>query len=385
MKITLVSSYFPTSAGSYRGHSALHIFRLLSSVADVTALVPLASYPKVIRRLVSWTDSFEPGFRPAGIETVYFRYPAIPFVTRPVNGFFCLRALLPLLRAASPDVIMNYWLYPDGYAAVRAGKILGVPTIVGSIGSDLRRITDPFTGYYVAKTVREAAAVVTVSEELRQQTISLGAAPNKITTIVNGCDTSIFRFSGRKEARRETGCDESWRLIVYVGSFLASKGLAELVDAFAAMARSMPAARLALVGEGGFRGTIERRAASAGILDRILFPGKLTSEQVASWMRAADVFCLPSYSEGCPNVIVEALACGCPIVASSVGGIPELCSQHSSILVPPRDSERLRQALQEALSKAWDRESIAAASRRGWKDAADQTLAVCRRVLEGRR
>jgi len=384
MRITLVSSYFPTFAGSYRGHSALHIFRLLSSAAEVTALVPLASYPKLVRRLVPAAAGFEPGFQPAGIETTYVRYFALPYLTRPVNGFSSLRALLPHLRATSPDVIFNYWLYPDGYAAVRAGKILGVPAIVGSIGSDLRRITDPFTRHYVTKTVRAADAVVTVSEELRRRAIDLGAAPDKVTTIVNGCDTSIFRFFGRSEARRETGCDESWRLILYVGSLLAAKGLSELVDAFAALARSIPEARLALVGEGRFRGAMEQRAAAAGVLDRILFPGKIASRQVASWICAADVFCLPSYSEGCPNVIVEALACGCPVVATNVGGIPELCNERSGILVPPRDTERLRRALDEALSKTWDRESIAAASRRKWQDAADETLAVCRRVLAAR-
>jgi len=381
MRITLVSSYFPTSPGSYRGHSALHIFRWLSEMADVTVLVPLASYPRFLRPVVRLTNDFEPGYRPAGMETVYFNYPAFPALSRPLNGLFCLRALLPLLRAASPDVIVNYWLYPDGFAAVRAGKMLGVPAIAGAIGSDLRLISDPVTRYYVARTVREAAAVTTVSEELRRRAIALGAAPEKVTTIVNGCDTSVFRPSSRGLARQEVGCDENWRLILYAGSFFAAKGLAELVEAFADLTRSTPEARLALIGEGGFREEILRRAAAAGVLDRILMPGRLPSEQVARWMRAADIFCLPSYSEGCPNVVVEALACGCPIVATSVGGIPELCNESSGILVPPRDAGHLCQALQQALLKPWDRDSIAASSRRGWKDAADETLAVCRRVL----
>ena len=96
-------------------------------------------------------------------------------------------------------------------------------------------------------------------------------------------------------------------------------------------------------------------------------------------MRAADLFCLPSYSEGCPNVVVEALACGRPVVATRVGGIPELVKGTCGMLIPPRDIGELRRALDAALSKQWDGEEIARTSRRSWKDVAAETFAVCRR------
>ena len=101
---------------------------------------------------------------------------------------------------------------------------------------------------------------------------------------------------------------------------------------------------------------------------------------MAQWMRAADVFCLPSYSEGCPNVVVEALACGRPVVSTEVGGVPELVNESNGILVAPRDAVALRTALDKALDKAWDSDEIARTSARSWETVAQETLAVCHRV-----
>jgi glycosyltransferase involved in cell wall biosynthesis len=110
--------------------------------------------------------------------------------------------------------------------------------------------------------------------------------------------------------------------------------------------------------------------------------GRLPSERVGTWMRAADVFCLPSYSEGCPNVVLESLSCGCPIVATSVGGIPEICDDRSSLLVPARDAKSLCVALETSLAKPWDRNSIGYSFHRSWEKVARETYEVCRSVLE---
>ena len=112
----------------------------------------------------------------------------------------------------------------------------------------------------------------------------------------------------------------------------------------------------------------------------MILPGRCDAAGIAQWMRAADIFCLPSYTEGCPNVLVEALACGRPIVATNVGGIPELIHQDSGILVPPRDSAALRGALHQALSKQWDGEAIARTSTRSWEAVSGETWAVCRKI-----
>jgi teichuronic acid biosynthesis glycosyltransferase TuaC len=382
LRITVVTPYFPTAEGSYRGHSAFQTLRFLKDRAEVRVICPVPAYPRL-----KWLTpkSYQPmdlSYRPREIETVYFEYPAIPVITRPVNGLICEQFLLPYVRDWRPDVILNYWLYPEGYSAVRVGRTLGVPVIVGAIGSDVRRITNGYARHLTGKTVRDAAGVIAVSEELRQQTIALGVPGDRVTTILNGCDGGIFRPGDRDEARRELGLGGG-ELILYAGRLHASKGLAELMEAFTGLGRERPGARLALIGEGVYGDWLKTRAAEAGLAGRVLMPGRMESARVAEWMRACDVFCLPSYSEGCPNVVIEALASGRPVVATDVGGIPELVKDGCGILIPARDAERLRAALHDALAREWPASRIAAAVKRDWDQVAEETLAVCWRAAQG--
>ena len=99
-------------------------------------------------------------------------------------------------------------------------------------------------------------------------------------------------------------------------------------------------------------------------------------EDVAIWMAAADLVTLPSYMEGCPNVVLEALASGRPVVATNVGGIPEIMSDECGCLVPPRDPVELTRALASVLDKTWDAETISAYRRRGWEAVASELLEI---------
>jgi teichuronic acid biosynthesis glycosyltransferase TuaC len=384
-RITVVTPYFPTSADSYRGHSAFHTIQHLTAHADVSVICPIASYPRVFGWGPKSHDAPDRNYQPPGIPTTYLQYPAVPILTRPINGVICEDYVRPYLAAHPPDVLLNYWLYPEGYAMLRAGQKLGIPAIVGSIGSDLRRIPDLATRHLVQRTLRGAAGVITVSEDLRRIAISMGAAPSKVTTILNGCDTSLFFPLPRDEARREVGVSNDEQIVLFVGSLLPTKGLSELVEAFAGLAGANSKARLVMIGEGRFREQVVRKAGEAAVQGRVMMLGRQPSETVAKWMRAADLFCLPSYSEGCPNVIVEALCCGRPIVATNVGGIPELVDGRSGILVPPRDPAALRSALEAGLRAQWDSRRIGAIVQRGWAAVAEETFAVCQTVLENAR
>ena len=99
-------------------------------------------------------------------------------------------------------------------------------------------------------------------------------------------------------------------------------------------------------------------------------------DEVAVWMAAADLVTLPSYMEGCPNVILEALACGRPVVATNVGGIPEIMSDECGKLVPPRDSAQLANALASVLDRTWDASALSAHWGRSWKDVAAELLDI---------
>jgi glycosyltransferase involved in cell wall biosynthesis len=146
------------------------------------------------------------------------------------------------------------------------------------------------------------------------------------------------------------------------------------------MAATDPDVRLALVGDGVMRGELAELVRSAGLAERTHMPGGIAPTEVARWIGAADVLTLPSWSEGYPNVLVESLACGRPVVATDVGGTSEIVNVSNGLLIPPRDPEALASALTRALDARWDHDAIAAAARRSWDDVARETLAVCEQI-----
>jgi glycosyltransferase involved in cell wall biosynthesis len=101
---------------------------------------------------------------------------------------------------------------------------------------------------------------------------------------------------------------------------------------------------------------------------------------VALWLNAADAFCLSSESEGMPNVVIEALACGRNVVATAVGGVPELIDGRNGIVVPPRDTAALAEGLRQSLGRKWDRDAVAGSFTWSWEQAAEQTLDICEEV-----
>jgi glycosyltransferase involved in cell wall biosynthesis len=154
------------------------------------------------------------------------------------------------------------------------------------------------------------------------------------------------------------------------------KGLRELVEAVTALHPRRPSLHCYLVGHGPDRTAIEdtiRTGEAGGFVH--LVPG-CAFEEVATWMTAASVVTLPSYMEGCPNVILEALACGRPVVATNVGGIPELLSDSCGRLVPPRDPAKLAEALASVLDASWDPKAVSAHGNRSWSAPAAELIEV---------
>ena len=381
MRLAVVTSYFPIREQPHRGHSAYQTLRAMRGM-DIEVFCPLTVYPSWFQPRNFPYLRADPDYSPPDLRAHYLEYPGLPVLSRPFNGFTCARHLVPHLRKFQPDVILNYYVYPEGYAAVSAGRNLGVPVVVGAIGSDLNRIPDTASRWLTRMTLRRASFVLTVSRHLREQAIRLGAVRDRVRAVLNGCDTSIFHLADRRAARAELGLDPGCALIVFVGWISPTKGLGELLEAVIRLAPSHGNLQLACLGEGNFRGELEQRARAAGLERRVRFPGHCDPSQVARWIAAANVFCLPSYAEGLPNAVIEALACGRPVVASQVGGIPELVDSECGILVPPRNAEALAEALHQSLSRPWAEVAVSNKFRRGWAQGAMETEQICMEAVE---
>jgi len=319
-------------------------------------------------------------FSPKDVRVRYLDYPGIPVLTRPINSILCCSAIKSHIESLEPDLILAYWTHPTGNAAIEIGRELDIPVIIGALGSDL--LLAKGVGRYLAtRAVTKADYVLTVSEGLRRTAITFGAPAGRVKTIPNGCDRSIFYLRDRSVSRAKLGINPGVRLVLFIGWLTPSKGVPELVNAFAHVRREVADAELVCIGEGPLKQSLSSTARA----DHVRALGYKTSDEIAGWLGACDLLCLPSRSEGCPNVVVEALSSGRPVIGTQVGGIPELVDERSGILVPPRDAARLASAICEGLDRKWNEKAIAGRMGRSWDDVADETYSVCLEALAERR
>ncbi len=372
MRIAVLTQYFPTSAQPWAGHSAFQTLRLLAARHPLRVFYPESRYPRLLTPHSRTHAALDVSYQPPGVETCYVTYPAIPLVSRPLNGWMMSRKLRAQVREYAPDILLSYVVYPDGYAAVRIGKQLNVPVVLTAIGSDLNRISDRLVARHTRYALREAAWTTTVSADLLRTAQRLGASPARSSAILNGCDTAVFHPRDREQARQALELEADAQVIVYVGRLDMRKGLAELIPAAASLRTQRPSLRCYLVGDGPDKQQVMDLVKTHGAAGVVRLIPSCPTQRVALWMAAADLVTLPSYKEGCPNVVIEALASGRPVVATQVGGIPELMDERSGRLIPSHDVQALVMALDQVLSAAWEPTELARDHARSWSEAAGE-------------
>lgn len=379
MRILVVTSQFPLAGEPTRGRPIHQTVRELARLANVRVLSPVARYPRWAQPRSYLFRAPEADEAIAGCDVAWPTYPALPAVTRPFNGWLCARAIRDGAAAFAPDVILSYWLYPDAWGAWRVARRLGLPLVAGARGSDIR-VRDAISRRLTRPVVRHADRLLVVSADLGRLAVrDYGADPARVRVIPNGCDASIFHLRDRAEARRALGIGADDELVLYVGRLVAEKGLRELVEAMRMLRVARPRARLVMVGDGPLKAELAALAADPALA--LQLAGAQPAARVAEWMAAADLVTLPSWSEGHPNVLVEALACGRPVVSCPVGGVPEVVEDASGLLVPPRDAAALAVALAAVLTRDWDEGALSRRHSRGWAAVAADTMAACREAM----
>jgi glycosyltransferase involved in cell wall biosynthesis len=243
-----------------------------------------------------------------------------------------------------------------------------VPSVVKVHGSDLNLVAKVRSvRAQLAHLMPRATRLVAVSRPLKNELVTLGADAEKVAIVGNGVDHAVFHPRGRELSRRALGLSPEGKLIVYVGRIVREKGLFELIEA---MARVPDGVSLALVGDGAARAECERAAESIGV--RVRFAGARPLEEIPLWLGAADVFALPSWNEGTPNVLLEAFACGRRVVVTDVGGIPDLMTDAAlGEMVPVKDANALAAALtRQAFADDAPQRVAALTARGGWDESA---------------
>ena len=284
-----------------------------------------------------------------------------------------------------PHVVLAFFAFPSGPVALATRRLLGKPYVVSLRGSDVPRpeigssALSPFLRLALRRVCGSASAVTAVSGGLRSA--ALAAAPGlDVLVIPNGVDLDRFRPA---EDSRPPGRVR----LLYVGRLREFKGVRILLSAFASMARrAEQAVELHLVGDGPDRATLERLSSRLGITERVRFHGWVAYARITDFYHRADCLVLPSFVEGMPNVVLEAMACGLPVVGTDVAGTRELIRDgEEGRLVPRRNAEALGAALLQLVSDTKLRRRMGRCAREralefSWQKAGDQYLDILSRI-----
>ena len=290
-----------------------------------------------------------------GLTVDHPRFFFPPRIARRWYGHFFLASVKDsfrrTIREFRPDLVYTPWAYPDGWAAVRLGRKAGLPVILQVLGSDILLLgQNPARRKRTEEAVRTADGVVAVSQDLAGHLSRIGVEPSKILVFNDGVDRGLFTPGDKARERAILDLPTGQRVILFVGNLVAVKAVDVLLRACVEQGLKDIACQVVIVGQGPLRPALEELAGELGIEDRVRFVGLLPHYDLPGWFRAADVLVLPSHSEGVPNVLLEASACGTPWVASRVGGIPEIAHLGISRMVTPNSPSELARAIREILA-----------------------------------
>lgn len=389
MNLLFISNLFPSSKQPTRGLYNLYLLEAFRNKGHLVEVInPIAYCPGI-------DDFFRKTILPPKVETfneLPVTHPTFfytPGVLIEKHYWFYRLAIAKAMKtelkslkernahSAPPMHVMLGFIYPDAVALAPVCQKFGLDYSIRVNGSDFRlRRTQPKFRSQIIKCLHEAPKIFCPGYRLKEDMVGEGIDEAKIHPFNNGVDPSTFYFSSNgMQVNKQDSRRSQEKTILFVGNLVDVKKVDRLLKAFAQMVKDQQKLkdstfrfelRLDIVGNGPLRNKLSILAQTLGIERQVNFPGRELPQQIATRMRKADCLCLCSTSEGMPNVVVEALACGCPVVATDVGEVPYLIEDGINGYAIPTNGvsetkiiEELSLALDKALSQEWNRQSIA--------------------------
>ncbi|MDA8326969.1 MAG: glycosyltransferase family 4 protein [Nitrospiraceae bacterium] len=336
MKVLIISHMYPNRSNPNSGifiHSqARHLQR---SGCGVRVVAPVPFAPRALWFKTKWKNY---GQLPSsdlldGIPVYYPRYLNLP--GRWFHGLSCYsiyestrRFLDTVVRDFKPDIIHAHTATPGGHPGLRLAVKHRLPFICSLRGSDINiyPYRDRLTMALTREVILGADKILSVSGVLKSLAEDICPVNGKIDVVYNGCDSELFSPDAgfRTILRERLGIGKENRVLMFAGTINASKGVFELLEAFFELSGQYPDLHQVFAGEGPEKGKAETIVSSRNAGGRIHMIGSQTHGEMPKWLNAADIFVLPTHFEGLPNVILEAMSCGLPVISTRVGGIPEV-------------------------------------------------------------
>ncbi len=383
LRVLVITTMFPNPALPNFGIFVARRLRAASTLADLVIMSPVPWFPFGTRleryrhrRLIPERSEV------LGLTVLYPRYLSIPRYLKPLDGVFLAASIWWATRGSRFDLIDAQLAFPEGWSARLIAMIRNVPYCITVRGHDVNHLPAfPVRGRQVKYALRGAARVMAVAEALRQCVIALGCPDERAETIPNGVDMEIFRPIPREDACARLKLDPGRRHLVSVGHLVERKGHHILIEALALLkARRLPVPTLAIVGapseEGDYSSVLRELITRHGLEGEVILAGEQSPEMLPYWYSAADALCLASSKEGWANVLLEALACGTPVIGTRVWGTPEVISHESLGILVERDAESFAAAFERLAETSFEKDDLVRhASKYTWEQSGKRLAA----------
>jgi len=353
-KILFIARRYPSRKNPISGIFIKEHARAVSLYEEV--IVITAEYDRGLKNLYRINSNIKDGIR---VLRVSYRKSPIPKTTYLIYIWAILSAFRIIRKEGWVPDIIHAHIYTEGVPAIILKSLYGIPVVVSEHFSSFPRgMIRGFEKLKATFALNKANLIISVSENLIKH-IKLYGIKNIFEVIPNTVDTKVFYPPIEGEPR-------TTKRLLLVASLIPIKGIPYLLESLTILNEKRNDFVLGIVGDGQYRKQYEEYAYELGVKDKVKFHGFKTKREIAQFMRNADIFVLPSIWENLPCVLIEAMTCGLPIIATEVGGIPEIMNKKTGIMVPSKNKEALSSAISYMLDHVQDysKEQIASYAKR---------------------
>ncbi|MFC1668288.1 glycosyltransferase family 4 protein [Chlamydiota bacterium] len=387
INVLVISTIFPNKNSINFGVFVKNRIKALSKLCTVEVISPVPYFP-FIKYFGKYRERLKLPFKDTvdGIKVSYPRFFSFPGILKPLDGFFLALTIKKIIKKYNKkemyfDVLDAHLAYPDGYSALIASKKYNIPVTITIRGHDVNYLHRyPLRKRQVKYALKSSKQVFSVCQKLLDEAkLSFCLSTKKGVVTYNGVDRAAFHPMERSIARGKIGFGSySGEMILSIGYLVPRKGFNILIEAFNIIRKEFlkEEIRLIIIGERGgekyIGNKLKNRVKELGLEKDVLFIKQIPHHELLYWYNASDLFCLASSHEGLPNVILESIVCGTPVVATNVWGIPEVIVNESiGMLVERGSSSCFAEILKKALNRKWDRSFISEyAERFNWDNTA---------------
>jgi glycosyltransferase involved in cell wall biosynthesis len=342
MKILVISFLFPNRVTPNHGIFVLNRLKALSRYVDIKVINPIPWSP-IHSRLKRFDTNINIPEKDTieGLDVYHPRFFSIPGFFKGFESISYYRAIAPVVETLNNDfkfdLIDLHWTYPDLPAGIKLARKYRKKSIVTLRGKEAFYLEGSMLRKnIIQRALKEVDVTIALSQELAGLNECLTGV-NNIQVVRNGVDVDHFYYIPKEVARKKLNIKENSRLIVSVGSLIKRKGFDLLIKSLATIVNkhTFSDIKLYIIGsegpEGDFRDELYSLVDQLGLNEHIVFQGQVPNDELCLWYNSSDVFCLASRGEGSPNVLTEALACGCPAVATDVGAVKEIMESEKDL------------------------------------------------------